>query len=1295
MKRHLFCVLATLTLFVSPAFAATYVWNGAVSDRFSDAANWSGGSPATDPQAELAFPAAAARKTVTNDLPNLTVHAISFTASGYTINGLPIRLTDATVGDTTQGPTAISCELILRGTTTVVTMSDVYEHPGLTLSGPITGSGGLVKAGTGRVTLSGTTSNSYSGTTNVARGELRLAKNDGVTAIRGPFVIDGVSGGEAEVLAAGLEQIANDAPVTVGRFGTLRLPRSETLGALTVERGAEIRMTADRSGTIRFTGSLILGGDVRLVATPGANSQATIVGGTFIPATRTITIDPDAAHALWIPNVGTFALDANLILRRGPGTGTARVEIGGSYGNPTIVDGPSVSLENPNTDVTVRSGTFGGEVKSLTAEGGTIGSSEVTGTVRLGPSATVALAASNGGLPAMTAGGLVLGNATLRFTFSSLTHAPGTTYVLIANSGSIPIEGTFAGMPEGTILENRFRLSYAGGTGNDVTLTDITKYFSKTTLTVEGSAVRGATLQLRADVSSDRSSKPETGTVTFRIGDTVIATVPLDGIARAVTTYVPTAAGSYTITARYESDATIEPSVASQVVTISPPTATLTSVEPAAVQAGETVSLILRGTDFREDSLIVIDSVGFQPQSYTPSELRGTWTVPQRTGTSVVQVRVSSESRGTNSLPITITGPPATPSVLTFDERAIRGPVGPGGSTAWIRGAVRRGNEIEQAIVRDTDNDGTVIWNLAEAVTTNTIAVMVDMQSGTIHAGNADEIVPAPRPFPATFLRDPSGAYSYIVLIGSSFHGMLWVRPSTGAWRLNIAPGATHDLDPTPDRIITNTSFMLPIGDSPAAPSGFARGDVLAGVLPADGVWYGAKVDDYLKSGPGTLSVFPAWSDDEDFETAKVTIVRTGGTDGAITVNYATADGTAIAGVHYRAVAGTVTFGPGEIVKTIEIPLIDDTTFGADLTFKVLLTDPAGTTITGPAETAVRIDEDDKPPRLDLGPDTRVDEGDGGVREVTMLATLTGASRVPIQARWSASVDSRQTGSGTLFFAPGETTKTISTTFSADTVSEPDSRITFTINTDSDADFDPVIGRRLATVTVVDDDPLPRLTLLDAGATENGPAPRVRIIVSGETSRPILVTYMTVSGTAVAGSDFTAKTASAIGGFIEVPLINDSVAETPESFSVVVTHVENATLVRSSALVTIADDDTAPVPAISIAGPSVPEGDGGTVPAAFTVQLTAASQSRVTVNWLTSDGTAVAGDYTAASGTVTFEPGETVKTIAVNVLGDTASEGDETFMVRLSSPSNATLRNAEAIAVIRNDDVSRHRGVRP
>ena len=108
-----------------------------------------------------------------------------------------------------------------------------------------------------------------------------------------------------------------------------------------------------------------------------------------------------------------------------------------------------------------------------------------------------------------------------------------------------------------------------------------------------------------------------------------------------------------------------------------------------------------------------------------------------------------------------------------------------------------------------------------------------------------------------------------------------------------------------------------------------------------------------------------------------------------------------------------------------------------------------------------------------------------------------------------------------------------------------------------------------------------------------------------------------------------------------------------------------------------------PKPSVSITGASVTEGNGGAATLSIPVALSAATPLPVSVSYATADGTATAGsDYTAASGTVAFAPGETAKTIAIAVTGDTAVEQDEAFTVTLSNAVNATIAGGTATGTI-------------
>ena len=155
---------------------------------------------------------------------------------------------------------------------------------------------------------------------------------------------------------------------------------------------------------------------------------------------------------------------------------------------------------------------------------------------------------------------------------------------------------------------------------------------------------------------------------------------------------------------------------------------------------------------------------------------------------------------------------------------------------------------------------------------------------------------------------------------------------------------------------------------------------------------------------------------------------------------------------------------------------------------------------------------------------------------------------------------------------------------------------------------------------------------------------------------------------------------------VSVTVNGDTAVEPNETFIVNLSGATNATIADGQGVGTIMNDD---LPALSVNDVALAEGDSGTTSAVFTVSLSVASASTVTVGYEAQDGTANSGsDYIAAAGTLTFSPGATHGVVTVDLIGDTVPESDETFAVRLTSPSGATLGRDHGDGVIQNDDTS-------
>jgi hypothetical protein len=227
-------------------------------------------------------------------------------------------------------------------------------------------------------------------------------------------------------------------------------------------------------------------------------------------------------------------------------------------------------------------------------------------------------------------------------------------------------------------------------------------------------------------------------------------------------------------------------------------------------------------------------------------------------------------------------------------------------------------------------------------------------------------------------------------------------------------------------------------------------------------------------------------------------------------------------------------------------------------------------------------------------------------------------------------------------------------------------------------------------------DPLPSITIGDVSVAEGneGLSTAVFTLTLSAATRTATaqVDIATADATATADNDYSAAagTVSFSPGqtrqIFAVSITGDNVYEPDERFVVNLSNPSHATLAVAQASATIVNDD--PLPTITIGDVSVVEGNSDTTPAVFTLSLSNPSSMPISVSYATADGSALAAsDFVAASGSVTFAPLETSKTIAVAVRGDFVIEADEAFAVKLVNPVGAAIGDhGQAVGTIRNDD---------
>ncbi|WP_047534071.1 immunoglobulin-like domain-containing protein [Methylotenera sp. N17] len=189
---------------------------------------------------------------------------------------------------------------------------------------------------------------------------------------------------------------------------------------------------------------------------------------------------------------------------------------------------------------------------------------------------------------------------------------------------------------------------------------------------------------------------------------------------------------------------------------------------------------------------------------------------------------------------------------------------------------------------------------------------------------------------------------------------------------------------------------------------------------------------------------------------------------------------------------------------------------------------------------------------------------------------------------------------------------------------------------------------------------------------------------------------LTYSGTAANGTDYTGVAtvtipAGSSSANFNIATIDDLLDEPLENFTVTIAsatggNFESIVVSGTNGSVTTTITDNDPTPSLTINDVTVNESAGT---ATFTVTLSAASGQTVTVNYATADGTAQAGvglDYTNSTGTVTFTPGQTTRTITVPINNDAIDEPNETFFVNLSGATNATIADSQGVGTIIDND---------
>jgi hypothetical protein len=395
--------------------------------------------------------------------------------------------------------------------------------------------------------------------------------------------------------------------------------------------------------------------------------------------------------------------------------------------------------------------------------------------------------------------------------------------------------------------------------------------------------------------------------------------------------------------------------------------------------------------------------------------------------------------------------------------------------------------------------------------------------------------------------------------------------------------------------------------------------------------------------------------------TVRVTLSRVSTRD--LTVDYATADGTASHGSDYQQAAGRLTIPAGAIEALITLRVDGENVAELDEQFSMVLSNPlVGATIAR-ATGIVTIVDDDRPLLTMTGPAPTVEGAAGATTGAVFTLRLSAPLPNTLNVNYSTSDGTARAPadytarSGVVTFLPGETARAVPVTVLGDAVHEPNETFSLRVV------FAPGIvsvATGTVTATIVDDDPLPRI---DSFTPVDG---RIGTVV-------------TISGAFFAGAfDVRFNTCPAAFTLHSATRITATLPAGACSGPISVTTAAGR---GTSATVFYV------LPGIGVLDTSVTEGDSGTVAAVFRVRLTQPAPRPISVQYTTVDGSARAGsDYIATSGVLAFATGQLERTIVVSVRGDHGFEMNESFGLVLLSPVNALLSRAWGVGTIYDDD---------
>jgi glucose/arabinose dehydrogenase len=467
----------------------------------------------------------------------------------------------------------------------------------------------------------------------------------------------------------------------------------------------------------------------------------------------------------------------------------------------------------------------------------------------------------------------------------------------------------------------------------------------------------------------------------------------------------------------------------------------------------------------------------------------------------------------------------------------------------------------------------------------------------------------------------------------------------------------------------------------------------------ADGQGIGTILNDDV---PGTIGFSSAsYLATESGGVALITVERSGGTAGGVTVDYATSDGTASAGSDYTATAGTLSFDVDVVSQTFAVPITNDTLDDDTETVLLTLSNPTAGAVLGLSNATLTIEDDDVAGLLAFSL-ASYSVGEAG-KNATITVTRSGGAASGVTVAYAASDGSAIAGSdytapsGTLTFAANVSKLSFTVPVSNDTLAEGTETVLLELSAPGGGGSLGAPSTALLTITDNDSGGAFRFGKAAYTVSEGLASVKVTVTRPGGIASGVAVDYTSLDGTAQEPDDYSAVSgtltfaAGQASQTITIPIVEDALDEANETVELALSNPTGGATLGSpaAATLTINDNDSGGVLQFALAAVSADEGAGT---ALVIVKRTGGSAEGVSVTCTPADGTAIGGaDHNGAVQVLNFGAGVMSQSCSIPILEDALAEGAETLSLTLSDPAGAASlgsRSTSSLTITDNEPVT-------